>query len=139
MGFAANARTLYEYAGNNPLTFIDQCGLDKHKPRPPRCLDIFWNCLRDWMLPGSSTVAEAAGLAAANARALQVHNQALQHAAARGLRYAFKSSIFRPLIANSRWRAGPGTAVVSRALLDFGIGKCPSEEVSAAINGQCRP
>lgn len=134
----ANARTLYEYAGNSPLTFIDRCGLDRHRPELPRCFDLFLSCLRDWILPGASTYMEAIGSAAVNTRAIQLHNQALQHAAARGLRYPFRSSIFRGLLSNSRWWLGAGNVMVSVGVLDIGIGYCLTQEINAALSGQCR-
>jgi RHS repeat-associated protein len=122
---------LYEYAGSNPIRYKDPLGWSR-KEDCPKCVDMFRDCLTDWLLPGLSNAIQGLMEAFANSAS------ALLHALSRGLTYPQKSSIFRDIIKNSRWwttisgAAGP-------AVFTAGVWYCLGKEMNALAHGECRP
>jgi len=106
----------------------------------PSCLDVFADCLRDWVLPGWSTAAEELARAGAAGGSIRAYNAALAHAARRGLTYPQKSSIVRSLFAQSQSLAklagGPILALIN---INIGIVRCLWLEVSEGVAGNCTP
>jgi len=128
---------LYEYARSNPIRYKDPLGWSR-KEDCPKCVDMFRDCLTDWLLPGLSNAIQGLMEAFANSASIYQFNAALLHALSRGLTYPQKSSIFRDLIKNSRWwttiseAAGP-------AVFTAGVWYCLGKEMNALAHGECRP
>jgi RHS repeat-associated protein len=80
----------------------------------------------------------AIGPAASFAGQAYYHNQALRHAATRGLTYPFKSSIFRGLLAKSTATARIAGRAAPLAYLDVIMLLALNEELDAALNGRCQ-
>jgi hypothetical protein len=101
-------------------------------------VDLFINCLTDWLLPGLSTALQGALEAGSFAAAAREFNAALAHALERGLTSPQSSSIFRDLLARSVWArwmmeaAGPLTFTA-------GVWYCFGQEMTALNRGECRP
>jgi RHS repeat-associated protein len=128
---------LYEYAGSNPIRYKDPLGWSR-KEDWPKCVDMFRDCLTDWVLPGLSNAIQGLMEAFANSASIYEFNAALLHSLSRGLTYPQKSSNFRDLIKNSRWwttiseAAGP-------AVFTAGVWYCLGKEMNALAHGECRP
>jgi len=80
----------------------------------------------------------AIGPAASFAGQAYYHNQALRHAATRGLTYPFKSSIFRGLLAKSTATVRIAGRAAPLAYLDVIMLLALNEELDAALNGRCQ-
>jgi RHS repeat-associated protein len=129
---------LFAYVGNRPTRYSDPLGL--RACDLPRCFeDIFWNCLTDWVLPGWNTIAQDIASAGSTARAITLYNEALVHAAARGLTFPQRSTIWQALMNASRGWLEIAGQTVPLAFIDAGIAKCLAVEINAAMNGKCRP
>jgi RHS repeat-associated protein len=105
---------------------------------PPSCIGIFLACLADWAAPGLSNAIETAAAAGAHARGVSLYNQALDHAAARGLRYPQKSSIFRGLMQKSSAMLNVASKTIPLIGANVAIYHCLGREISAATSGACR-
>jgi RHS repeat-associated protein len=128
---------LYEYAGSNPIRYKDPFGWSR-KEDCPKCTDMFFNCLRDWLLPGWSTAGQALTEAFITSASIYEFNVALAHALKQGLIYPQKSSIFRELLKNSTWWRALIEAAAP-AWFTAGVVTCLSKEMNALGKGECVP
>ena len=128
-------QNLYAYGLNNPMSFVDPLGTVAECK--PRCARIFFDCVLDGLLPGVSTVVQGL-LGGADITLIMYYNQALQHAAERGLTYPQKSSIFRDLLGTSALAQYLRNAIAP-IILDYYVMKCLNEEYQAYKTGRCTP
>lgn len=130
------SQNLYIYGLDNPLAFIDPLGTEARCK--PNCRRVFFDCLLNWAVPGWTNAMQAFADGGLEAATIAAYDAALNYAASRGLRYPWKSSVFRELVGVGPWLQGLKIYVVP-VVFNLHVYKCLAEEYDSYKKGQCVP